>query len=279
MTGGVTETQSTQATTTPSDNAYLAADAGSLAVQRGASNPALSNEASAAQTHIAGLEVPAYTGNLPSPLQVMWYAPQGLADAFYVPDSEIRGWVDDAAHYHGVPTELFAAVLQNENDPNASFGRQVLQFGERSLTTFADILDRTFFDLVPDFASGGSSGIANMSRNALLGAADYVEDELGRKVIPDEVAQRAFGWRQDSRISGDDLRADLYYASAHLRELIDQATGVKNYSGPLSMEQVQDIAAAYNGSGPAADRYGDAAVRHLEAASASETPLYFYQPR
>lgn len=232
------------------------------------------------QNDIEGLgTVPPYTGDLPSPLQIMWYVPQGINDALYVPDQEIRGWVDDAATYQGVPTELLAAVLQNENNPQATAAQQALQFGERSLTTFADIVDRATFGIVPDAVSGGSSGIANMSRNALRDAADYSENTLGRAVIPDDVATRAFGWRQDTRISGDDLRSDLYYASAHLRQLIDRVTGVPNYEGPLTMHQVHDIAAAYNGSGPAASRYGDAAVAHLTNAAAGTEPLYFYQPR
>lgn len=240
----------------------------------------LSQEPSSAQPRIVGMGQPsAYTGDLPSPLQIMWHAPSGLGDAFHVSDQNIRGWVDDAAHYHGVPTELFAAVLQNENNPDASKTNQVLQFGERSLTTFADILDRASFGLVPDFASGGSSGIANMSRKALHDGADYVENTLGRAVIPDDVATRAFGWRQDTRISGDDLRSDLYYAAAHLRQLTDRVTGVQNYDGPLSRQQVHDIAAAYNGSGSAASRYGDAAAKHIERAVSGDRPLYFYQPR
>lgn len=253
----------------------------SAAVERPPANDrVLSQEPSRAQPRIQGFgEVPPYAGDLPSPLQVMWYAPSGFSDAFHVSDRNIRGWVDDAAKYHGVPTELLATVLQNENNPDASTGRQILQFGERSLTTFADILDRGTFGLVPDAISGGSSGIANMSRNALHGAANYVENRLGRAVIPDDVANRALGWRQDTRISGDDLRADLYYAAAHLRELTDRVTGQTNYSGPLSRQQVHDIAAAYNGSGPAASRYGDAAVRNLDRAVSGERPLYFYQPR
>lgn len=240
----------------------------------------LSQASSTARTWLEGFEkVPSYTGDLPSPLQLMWYVPSGLSDAFYVEDDEIRHWVDDAAKYHGVPTELLAAILQNENNPDASSVRQMLQFGERSLTTLADILDRGTFGLVPNFASAGSSGIANMSRNALQGAAAYVEGRLGRAVIPDNVANRAFGWRQDTRISGDDLRADLYYASAHLRELIDRTTHKTNYDGPLTRQQVHGVAAAYNGSGPAASRYGEAAVRSIERAAAGERPLYFHQPR
>lgn len=250
------------------------------AVQPPRNDVVLSQQPSTAQPQIQGLgQPPAYTGPLPSPLQVMWHVPSGLSDAFHVSDQNIRGWVDDAANYHGVPTELFAAVLQNENNPNASTLNQVLQFGERSLTTFSDILDRATGGLVPDFASAGSSGIANMSRNAVRSGANYVENTLGRAVIPDNVASRVLGWRQDTRISGDDLRSDLYYGAAHLRELIDRVTGVTNYGGPLSRQQVHDIAAAYNGSGPAASRYGDAAVRHIERAVAGERPLYFYQPR
>jgi hypothetical protein len=223
--------------------------------------------------------VPPYTGDLPSPLQVMWYVPQGLSDAFYVSDREIRGWVDDAARYHGVPTELLAAILGNENGSRGSTVRQLLQFGERTATTAADIADRVLFGIVPDRVAGSSSGIGNMSRRALLGAVDYVQRVLGRAVIPDEVANRVFGWRQDTRISGDDLRADLYYSAAHVRELIDRVTRTRNYGGGLTRDQVRDVAAAYNGSGNAARRYGEEAVAKIEAAASGGRPLYFFQPR
>jgi hypothetical protein len=91
------------------------------------------------------------------------------------------------------------------------------------------------------------------------------------------VRDRVLGWKQDTRIQGDDLKSDLYYMTAHLRQLIDRVTGTKKYSGPLTMEQVEKVAAAYNGSGPMAEKYGKDAINRLKTAVGGGTPLYFYE--
>ena len=177
-------------------------------------------------TYITGLgEIASYRGNFPSPLQVMWYVPEN--DEIFkikISDSEIRRWIKDAADYHNIPHALLALILQQENAPNAPTWRKIGQFGERTLTTFAAILDENLWDIVPDKISGGSSGFANMSRKTLRGAASYIETEYNKEVLPDNVKYRFLGLEQDTRIPGDDWKADLYYCAAHLRQLIDRVT-------------------------------------------------------
>lgn len=104
----------------------------------------------------------------------MWYVP-GKDEPFRlsISDTEIRQWIKQAADYQGIPHILLAVILQQENPPNGTELQKVLQFGERSVTTFAAIMDDVFFDLVPDKVAGGSSGFANMSRSALQSAAEY----------------------------------------------------------------------------------------------------------
>lgn len=230
------------------------------------------------KTTLTGIgEIPSYKGDLPSPLQVMWYAPEGseLLKIHY-PDSEIRSWVQDAAAYHDVPPEMLATILQQENSPSSSKFQQFLQFGERSVTTFSAIIDELFGDIVPDSISGGSSGIANMKRETLRNAAKYVESTYDRPVLPEDVRYRAFGWNQDTRIPGDDLKADLYYASAVLRQLIDKEMGA-NYCGPINPKQAEKIMASYNGSGPLAEEYGKDAITALHNAAEGKGHLYFYE--
>jgi len=228
---------------------------------------------------VAGYEsVPSYTGELPSPLQVMWYVPETkelLKTSFS--DTEIRLWVKQAAAYHGIPHILLAVILQQENGPKGSKFLQTLQFGERSLTTFLAIVDGMVFDAVPDKLAGGSSGFANMSRATLQNSVIYTENYYCKKPMPEDVQYRIFGWDQDTRIPGDDWKADLYYAAGLLRELIDRATGVRCHSGALTSEQLQKVIASYNGSGPLAEKYSSDAMKLLEDAKAGAAWLYFYE--
>lgn len=237
-----------------------------------------SHNAARGRTALQGFgEIPSYRGNLPSPLQVMWYAPEGkeVLKAHY-PDSEIRSWVKDAAAYNDVPHEMLAVVLQQENAPSASKWKQFLQFGERSVTTFAAIVDEVAFGFVPDKISGGSSGIANMKRETLRNGASYIESTYCRPALPGDVRHRVLGWNQDTRLPGDDLKADLYYASAVLRQLIDKEMGT-GYRGPISPEHAQNIIASYNGSGPLAQKYGSDAINTLHNAATGRGKLYFYE--
>ena len=81
----------------------------------------------------------------------------------------------------------------------------------------------------------------NLSRNTLRDAAHYVEANYKKQVLPAHVRDRVLGWKQDTRIQGDDLKSDLYYMTAHLRQLIDRVVGKMRYSGPLTLEQVEKL--------------------------------------
>ncbi|MEQ9667686.1 DUF4280 domain-containing protein [Coleofasciculus sp. G2-EDA-02] len=231
------------------------------------------------KTTIEGYEgIDSYTGDLPSPLQVMWYAREGneLLKSYY-PDSEIRSWIRDAADYHGIPHVLMAVILQQENAPSVPKWRQFLQFGERTVTTFSAIVDEHLFGIVPDQISGGSSGFANMSRATLRDAAQYTEQNYGKNPLPEDIRYRLLGWDQDTRIPGDDYKADLYYSAAHLRQLIDRETGSRCHSGALTPEQLRSVIAAYNGTGPLAEKYADDAMELLNNAANGNATLYFYE--
>jgi hypothetical protein len=195
----------------------------------------------------------------------MWY-----------PESEIRGWLRDAAAYHDVPLALACVILQQENGPNATTFQKLGQFTERSLQTAGALLDDVI-DIVPDSFAGGSSGIANMSRATLRDAASYIEKTYKMDVMPNDVRVRAMGADADTRVQGNDMRADFYYMTAHLRQLIDRIMGTKKYHGPITIEDVEKICAAYNGSGKLAQKYGKDAVARLKRAVAGEEPLYFYE--
>jgi hypothetical protein len=223
-------------------------------------------------------EIPSHHGELPSPLPALYYVPQDMGELtkLYYEPHEIRQWVRESAEYHGVPYELSAAILQQENPPEATGLQQLGQFGERSITSAAAVIDEYVWDIAPDAIAEGSSGLANMNRATLRGAADYVENDLGYQAVPHDVQNRVFGLQQNSRISGDDWRNDLYYMNARLRQIIDDKTGIKGYDGPLTRAQVQEIAATYNGTGTDAEKYGNDTVARLDQAAAGSVPLYFF---
>jgi RHS repeat-associated protein len=229
-------------------------------------------------------KVPSYNGDFPSPLNVMNYTPKSneLNKMYYTP-SEIRGWVNDAANYHHVPPLMLATILQQDNGPNATGIRKLLQFAERELTTGLATADSMLFDLLPDKImgkniTGGSSGLANMSRTTLQGAANYIQTAYNRSPMPSGVQYRVLGINVDTRIPAYDRRADLYYASAHLRQLIDYVTGQQGFdANQLTIEQAQNVFKKYNGSGVQAVKYGEDAVQRIYNAMGGKEPLYFFQ--
>ncbi|MCA9650276.1 MAG: hypothetical protein KC501_10230 [Myxococcales bacterium] len=222
--------------------------------------------------------IASYTGAFPSPLPLMWYVPEGNEVLrVWFPPEEIRGWIRNAAEYQDVPHCMLAVILQQENGPNATWFQKIGQFGERTLTTAAAIADDVLFGLVPDAVAGGSSGFANMSRATLRNAALYSATVHNRPPLPDDVRYRVLGYDQDTRVPGDDWKADLYYASAHLRELIDRQTGTTGYTGVLARDDVRGVFRRYNGSGSLAEKYADDAIALLEGAIAGDRTLYFYQ--
>jgi len=222
--------------------------------------------------------IASYRGALKSPLSVMWYLPENNELLkVEISDTEVRSWIRDAADYHGIPHSVLAVILQQENNPDASARRQFLQFGERSVTTFSAVVDEYFFDLVPDKASKGSSGFANMSYNTLRDTAEYTEKLYGKNPMPDDVRYRLLGYDQDTRIPGDDYKADLYYCAAHIRQLIDRVVGQPCHAGALTHDQIRSVFKAYNGAGPLADKYATDAMKKLNGAMAGTTTLYFYE--
>ncbi|MFV0410753.1 MAG: hypothetical protein ACK5LJ_13990 [Paracoccus sp. (in: a-proteobacteria)] len=223
--------------------------------------------------------ISSYTGDFPSPLQAMWYVPDtDEVLTFHFPDSEIRSWIKEAADYHGIPHSFLAVILQQENGPNTAAWRKFAQFAERSLTTFGAIVEEATFDvLVWDRLSKGSSGFANMSHATLRKAAIYTEQNYCKNPLSSEVRYRIGGWDQDTRIPGDDWKADLYYTASHIRELVDRETGQKCYNGPLTIDQARNIFGFYNGSGDDAAKYADDARSMLEGAMNGTITLYFYE--
>lgn len=218
--------------------------------------PCMGNE----KSYIVGLKgIGSYKGDFPSPLQVMWYVPENreILKANHT-DTEIRQWIKNAASYHGIPHLLLSVILQQENGPNATTFQKYGQFAERTVTTFTAIVDKHLRDIVPDKIAGGSSGFANMSRSALVDAAKYTEEKYGKNPLSNDVRYRLLGWDQDTRISGDDWKADLYYCAAHLRQLIDRTTGKICHNGSLTLPQLKKVIYSYNGSGSLAEKYATA---------------------
>lgn len=199
---------------------------------------------------------------------------------YFIDSTKIRTWVHEAASYNDVPPELLAVILQQENAPDAPQWRKPLQYVERQGTTVAGVLNEVPLvgKIIPDKIANGSSGIGNMSKATLDDTVQYIETTYGRTVMPSDVLDTAIpNLNRDTRISGVDMQADIYYVSAHLRQLIDRVAGDgEPYHGTLTKEQIESIAAAYNGSGDAAQKYGQDTINRLEKANTGEIPLYFY---
>ena len=229
-------------------------------------------------TSVAGQErIASHNGPFPSPLPFMWYVPENdeLLKIRFT-EHEIRGWIRNAARYQDVPLCMLAVILQQENGPNATWYQKAGQLAERSLTTAAAVFDDMLWGIVPDAVAGSSSGFANMSRRTLRNAAEYSQRVHNRPPLPNDVRYRVLGWDQDTRIPGDDWHADLYYAAAHLRELIDLQTGRAGFSAVLPAADVKAVFRRYNGSGPAAEKYASDAMKLLDGAIQGSATLYFY---
>jgi hypothetical protein len=140
-----------------------------------------------------------------------------------------------------------AVILQQENAPTVSEAIKQLQSGERRLQTLAGEKDEQYWGIMPDKFAGGSTGIANLSRQTLRDAATYLETRYQKPVIPDAIRNE----KGDPRLAGIDEQLDLYYMSALLRQLIDRYVSSKSV-GNLSDEDLARVAQAYNASGPKA---------------------------
>jgi hypothetical protein len=234
---------------------------------------------------ISGLgNINSYTGNFPSPFQIMNYTPSSreepLLHQIFVPDTAIRRWIREAAEYHEIPHEMIAVIIQQENAPSASKFRQFLQFGERTLGTIAAQLDASLWDIIPDRFADNSSGFMNMRRPTLRDTINYTKEKYGRELMPSNVANRIgyiFNKNVDNGIQGADWRADLYYGAAHIRQLINRVMGNVCSKGEITLEQVENVFKSYNGSSEKAEKYGkDTITLLINAANGHET-LYFYE--
>lgn len=229
-------------------------------------------------------QVQSYSGSFPSPLPLMNYVPEtGELLKVYYPASEIRGWVQDATEYQQIPHVMLATILQQENGPNATTYQKLGQFAERELQTGYMSADAILGDRLPDTIGrlnpgNAASGFANIKPNTLRGAANYTETTFGRPVLPPDVQWRAFGFDADTRVPGADWKADLYYAAAHLRELIDRETG-RPGATDLTVEEAWRVFRDYNGSGRKAEKYADDAVAKLLNAAQGTGQLYFFERR
>ncbi len=220
--------------------------------------------------------IPSYKGDLKSPINFYWRYPTSKDANFRPSASVVRSWAKDACKYHKIPYILLALILQNENNPNAAEWRKYAQFVERTVTSASQITDNLLFDLIPDRISKGSSGIANVSNQALIDGANSSIKNYCRPVIPSSVAKSGWGINTDSRVSGDDWKNDMYYAAAHIRFLIDRELG-ECFNGMMTDDNLRLIIENYNGSGPQAIRYAEVAMGNLEMAKKGKGVLYFYE--
>jgi hypothetical protein len=78
-------------------------------------------------------------------------------------------------------------------------------------------------------------------------------------------------------LPGYDWKHDLYYAAAHIRQLIHQATNQVCHSGVLTKEQMKKVFSLYNGKGDDAAKYGNDAMRRIAKALTGDEPLFFYE--
>lgn len=206
---------------------------------------------------------------------------------FVISDKDIRKWVKEACEYHKIPHILLALILQNENYPEASISTQFLQFGERTLQTSIKIIDKwinftNYLEKSPnnDFAKytlrfvKGSSGLTNISDNALNEGVKHSIEKYARPPIPTSIAKGILN--TDSRIPGDDWRNDLYYSAAHIKYLIDGFLG-DCFEGELSYEDLYTILRAYNGPGDSSIRYAQDAINNLMLAINKDGVLFFYE--
>jgi len=247
-------------------------------------------------TYISGYpSIPSAKGKaLPLPPGLYPHVRESFLDPsdYILTADELRAWVREAATYHDVPPELLALILQQENNPDAPGWRRFLQRFERLIGTMATIANETPLvgNLVPDGIGDNATGIGNIKRSTIEGtddsegaanysegAANYIERVYNRPILPDEVKDTALPFlHRDQRIGGVDMQSDLYYVSAHLRQLLDRIAGNgKPYKGPLTRELIEKVATAYNGSGQKAEKYGRDAVQLLEKAAKGEKQLVF----
>ena len=233
--------------------------------------------------------IQSYTGELPSPiLAIKIYQGERIhMDPTEIAQSKwIRRWAKEAAAYHEVPYEMLAVILQQENAPKAPLWRKIGQAGERVLTSILAIAEE---HIVPgifsktaeatglkDIKKGpyGSTGIANITLDALKGTISHTKEKYHRPMLPSDKSDINKG------IAGLDVEADMYYLAAHLRQLIDRrvmGNGKSSAKGEITLEQVWEVFADYNGPNrKISGKYGDDSIAKLKGAYNGK-PLFFYE--
>ncbi|WP_090213433.1 hypothetical protein [Litoreibacter janthinus] len=169
-----------------------------------------------------------------------------------------------------------------------------LQAGERSLQGLANGFDHVarnalgvgaddiprlpgdVDDKIRRFARG-SAGLTNMSDATLNNAIEYTLTTYCKNPIADRDRYAMFGIDSDLRITGYDMIADFYYCAAHIRQNIDALLGGPCFTGVLDDSQMARVIAAYNGTGPAAARYGQEGVDAIDGAICRSGSLYWYE--
>ncbi|SFR38615.1 hypothetical protein SAMN04488002_1073 [Litoreibacter janthinus] len=119
--------------------------------------------------------------------------------------------------------------------------------------------------------------MTNMSDATLNNAIEYTLTTYCKNPIADRDRYAMFGIDSDLRITGYDMIADFYYCAAHIRQNIDALLGGPCFTGVLDDSQMARVIAAYNGTGPAAARYGQEGVDAIDGAICRSGSLYWYE--
>jgi hypothetical protein len=184
-------------------------------------------------------------------------------DAIYRRGSDyLRAAVAKAASWTGVPGELLAAVLQNENSPKATGGDRTLQGIERSVQSFFGVGSTGFGNVKPDTLDEAKGVFRKFYHWPILGAGVKDVDQ------------------------NDNTETDIYHAAAVLRDGLNKAwsAGARSlnkdefkkyeyypYFGGTVTEDVATRAIGhYNGWGDGAKKYGEDGLRRIQ-----KQQLYF----
>jgi len=216
-----------------------------------------------------------YTGALRAPglLFKMDESPRRI-DARTIENSRrIRRWAREAAAYHEIPYVMLAVLLEQENGQNVSAWRRFAQGYERFLQSSSAVIKDATDAPVP--GAEGSTGIINMIRATYLETAAYTKKTYFRPLLPTHKQDI------DSGFVGVDVEADMYYAAAHIRYLIDDKGNNPCTKGEITLDQVQMVFTRYNYSGDripdSATNYGKAAMNKLKGAYNGSFTLHFYE--
>jgi hypothetical protein len=170
----------------------------------------------------------------------------------------------DAVDEYNVPPELFATVLQLENNyPKYGYAGYLRRTAKMASTPVLQI----FFPGHDD-GWGFSQGLANVKPPTAQDVAEYFG-----QCYPDEQSVEAYS----NHFALMDVRQNLQYAAAHLRRQIDSVYGM-GYQGNMSLEGLAVVISKYNQ--PAVtyvSSYGADGRALLVAASRGKENLYFWR--